>query len=63
MVKLVSEEEHDSGRDCDIRRDEIPPIERLLESCKTLNEEEEEVQEQVEAIDPDSTEGLEGVCG
>lgn len=60
MVSFVSHKEDNKGGDHDIRSNEGPPIERCLERCESLYEQDEDIQKQIEAVDPDATEHLEG---
>lgn len=59
VVEFVSNKEDNKGRDHNVRSNKRPPVEWRLESRKPLNQQEEDVEEQVEAVDPDATGHLE----
>ena len=61
MPQLPANEQDNRCRNRDVRRHETPPIERMFKSRETLNEQQEETEEQIEAVNPDTAERLERV--
>lgn len=63
VVGFVSHKEDNKGGNHDIRRHKRSPVEGRLERGETLDEQNEDVEEQVEAVDPDAAQHLEGEGG
>jgi len=61
MIPFISPEQDHRLRNRDVRNDEQSPIEWFLESSRALNEQEEDVEKQIESVDPVSPEGFERV--
>lgn len=58
MMQFVSNEQKNCRGDRDIRYDEQTPIERFFKSSEALNEQQEDVEEQIETVDPDASPGF-----
>lgn len=59
---LIPYKQNQRRRDRDIASNKVPPIERLFKSRESLNQQNEDVQEQIESVDPDTAEDSEWVC-
>lgn len=57
-VVLVSEEQDEKRRDGDVARNKRAPVERMLEDSIALDEEQEDVEDKVGAVQPDAAKGL-----
>lgn len=62
VVKLMTKKEQNCNRNGDVPRDEVPPVERLLTGRESLDREDKNVEEHVEAVDPDAAQYFEGIC-
>src|ERR1700753_2340440 len=62
VIELVPNKQNNGSGDRDVGRYESSPVEWMLERHKTLDEEDEYIQEEIEAIYPDRAKHLEGVC-
>jgi len=62
MIQLIPNKQHNRSRNRNITCNEIPPIEWIFKCSEPLDEQDEDIQEQVESINPDRTPSFEWIC-
>lgn len=62
MPALIPRKQQNRRRNRDVARNEVSPIEWLLESSEALDEQNEDIQEQIESVYPDRAPRFEGIC-